>query len=251
MTVSHLTTKRSRLVDLSNRVFGRLVVVSRADNDTQGKSQWLCRCTCGATKIVRSYSLRKGITTSCGCFMLEQNGINRPRRRGLVFKDSNHPCYNSWMAMIRRCTEPKYHAYNRYGGRGISVCDRWLDSFSLFCLDMGDKPSPSHSIDRIDNNGDYTPTNCRWATPSEQRRNQRRSICLVYEGAKYSLEDLAQRLNVNRGTLYSRCQKTIKGGFPQLPDGSYSADVLLQHPITPRHQLRDRLSYSIPVVCCG
>ena len=159
--------------DLSGRRFGRLVVQRRVDAPP-GKSHWLCLCDCGGTKIVRQAHLVHGPTKSCGClhdtFRLE-HGHCRGRR--------GTPTHKSWDAMIGRCTRPTNASYKNYGGRGITVCERWRSSFKNFLEDMGERPT-GKTIDRIDSDGDYEPGNCRWATAAEQLANRKpRKLKLV------------------------------------------------------------------------
>jgi hypothetical protein len=154
---------------MTGRRFGRLTVISDAGNNKYSNAQWLCLCDCGATKTVGGRSLRVGKSQSCGCVTLE---VNRSR---MTRHGKTGTCeHNIWLTMRDRCRNPKNHKFSAYGGRGIAVCDRW-NSFEAFLADMGPRPTSRHSIDRIDNDGNYEPDNCRWATSKEQRANQRAS----------------------------------------------------------------------------
>lgn len=146
--------------------FGRLVVVERRDNTQNNMARWLCRCDCGKQTVVISASLQHGHTQSCGCL----------NRESLVTVNSTHkrsrtPIYRVWATMLQRCNNPKNANYKYYGGRNIKVCSRWL-IFENFLKDMGERPKGT-SIDRINNNGNYEPGNCRWSNASKQMKNRR------------------------------------------------------------------------------
>lgn len=156
-----------KTVDLTEQRFNRLTALYQIAGSRP--TSWRCKCDCGAEINVQSFQLRNGRTKSCGCFRRErgavllkthgESGANRTRT------------YTTWMRMIARCTNPKIDQYRYYGARGISVCDRWRNSYEAFRADMGERPA-NHTIDRINSDGNYEPGNCRWATPLEQSRNR-------------------------------------------------------------------------------
>lgn len=162
-------------IDLRGQTFGRLTVRAMVASNSAGQSIWACQCACGELLSVAATHLRRGAVKSCGCLRREL-GIERllrsPRRTHGATETVE---YETWQRMIQRCTNPNSEVFEYYGGRGITVCERWRKSFENFRADMGLRPE-GMSIDRKDVNGNYEPTNCRWATAIEQRLNQRRMV---------------------------------------------------------------------------
>lgn len=162
--------------ELSNQKFGRLRVLNRTLNNIGQKVAWDCMCDCGKLVTVVSNKLTSGRTKSCGCWRVD---FGRSVGQKTTHNLSNTPTYVSWQSMKSRCTYEYTIGWQHYGGRGITVCDRWSGSFENFLEDMGLRPSLSFSLDRIDPNGNYEPGNCRWATSSEQNLNKRRNNAKV------------------------------------------------------------------------
>lgn len=157
----------SRAHDLTGKTYGLLTVVGRDLTDLRKDPRWICRCQCGTVKSLFGIQLKAGKTTSCGCKLAEQ-----ARLRATTHGKTRTPEHRSWVSMNSRCNNKNHHAYPEYGGRGVRVCEKWK-SFETFLADMGPRPTPDHTLDRMNNDGNYEPENCRWATKLEQRLNRR------------------------------------------------------------------------------
>lgn len=193
-------------------IFGRLTVVrvlkyQQILKRKSTKIRYMCLCSCGKKVIAEGYRLRSGHKRSCGCLQRDaatKSGKNR-RKHGYA-GDDRPPEYMTWVRMRRRCQNSESDDYSNYGGRGISVCDRW-EIFSNFLEDMGKRPSKHHSIDRINNNGNYTPDNCRWATIKQQNRNKRTTRELTIERKTLGLGEWAEISGINLETIRSRLNR--------------------------------------------
>ncbi|MCP1852773.1 MULTISPECIES: hypothetical protein [unclassified Bradyrhizobium] len=171
--------------------YGRLVAVSREGKDARSNILWKFACDCGTDYVCRSSSVRRGYVISCGCLRAENARVNGAKSDGeasITHGRRFSAEYAAWAHMIRRCTNPNDEKFPDYGGRGISVCDRW-SNFANFHEDMGDRPSPHHSLDRIKNDEGYSKSNCRWSTRAIQTRNKRNNVRIVYRGEEMILKD--------------------------------------------------------------
>lgn len=188
------------LRDLKGQTFGRLTVAGphRRIGD---KTAWPCRCECGAEVEVRSGDLTSGKAKSCGCFRRERASEERTTH-GL----GKPPEYNVWHKMRRRCEDPENIDYAYYGGRGITVCERWL-AFENFYADMGPRPTPDHQIDRIDNSGNYEPANCHWTTRIVNCNNRRDNVQIEWNGESLTIPEWARRTGLKEDAIYQRINK--------------------------------------------
>lgn len=189
-------------VGMIGLTFGKATVLSEVQR-SNGRRMFLCSCVCGNEFSALGENLRSGNTNSCGCFASQ-----RAREAKTTHGDSvgrvKSPEMIAWQSLKGRCINPKNPRYKDYGGRGIIVCKEWIESFEVFLQDMGRRPSPQHSIERKSTNGDYTPSNCVWATPDVQGNNKRNNILLEYAGVKRSLAQWATILKRPYSLLYWR-----------------------------------------------
>nr|WP_321985302.1 hypothetical protein [uncultured Lichenicoccus sp.] len=191
--------QRIDLHTLVAQTFGILTVRERVENDSSGSRRWRCECACGGTTIARTRDLRSGNTTSCGC----AGSRTTIGARSLKHGASRSRDYVIWCNMKARCTDPEHPGWQDYGGRGISVCAQWADSFQTFTDDMGPCP-PGMSIDRRDNDGNYTPQNCRWATTIQQANNKRSSRHITAGGMTLTLAQWSERVGLTPAALHRR-----------------------------------------------
>jgi len=195
-----------RVKDLTGQVFARLTVMEFAGLNFKRKALWSCACECGTIKTVTSVHLMTGDAKSCGCLHREQLAKGPCYRHGHCASKELGTHYSReyqvWRDMKGRCSLRSNKKYHLYGGRGIRVCDRWQDSFENFLADMGHRPSSKHSIDRFpDMNGNYEPSNCRWATRKQQSRNKRNTRLITHDGKTLCLADWAAIVGIGPVSL--------------------------------------------------
>jgi len=189
--------------ELEGKQFGRLLVL-RHHRSTRHGAMWSCLCACGAEKPIYASALTTGRTVSCGCYSAERT---RGRRtHGATSGGKRSPEYSSWTAMWDRCRNTKSKAYKNYGGRGITVCKRWL-RFDQFIADVGKKPTLAHTLERKNNEGMYRPSNCRWATKQEQQNNTRTNRLLTFNNETKTVAQWSRETGVNVNTLYGRLHR--------------------------------------------
>lgn len=154
--------------------YGKLLVLSYVGKDKYTNRLYSCLCDCGATATIRGSGMSSGELTTCGARLHWKPIANKENMKGRVTHgDSYSQEYRTWCHMKDRCLNPQCVDWHRYGGRGITICQEWIDSYHAFLMDVGRRPTPQHSIDRINNNGNYEPGNVRWATPCQQSNNRR------------------------------------------------------------------------------
>ncbi len=203
--------------DVTGHRFGRLTAVRFLGNrrvGSQSKRFWLMRCDCGAERELAYSAFASGATASCGCLLRET--ITKHGASGTQ-------TYRVWHAMIQRCRNPQDPSWADYGGRGITVCDRWRD-YAVFMGDMGPRPRGA-TLEREDVDGGYSPENCRWATPREQANNRRTNRLVTYQGATRTLADWARAVGLRKGCL----QQRIAAGWPVERALTQPADRSRQH----------------------
>jgi hypothetical protein len=184
-------------IDLSNRTFGRLRVMEPAGKNRHGAYLWKCSCECGTEKVLTTSNLVHGNIISCGCKQAENRFKHGHAKRG----QTRSPEYSSWSKMLNRCSDPNHRMWKRYGGRGITVCERW-NSFKLFLEDMGPMPAPKFTIERINNDGNYEPGNCRWATRKEQGNNRYTNRLLTHDGKTLTIMQWAEVTGIRFGVIW-------------------------------------------------
>lgn len=189
--------------DITNQRFGRLVVLKRVANDSHGTAMWLCRCDCGNEKEIRGISLRSGLTLSCGCYHKDKLSETRT-----THGESKNRIYTEWQKMKSRCYNPNNKYFSYYGGRGICICDEWLNSFESFRdWSLQNGYSDILTIDRIDSNGNYEPLNCRWVSRKVQQNNTRRTRLYTIGNETKSIAGWCEVYNVPHERVRVRLNK--------------------------------------------
>ena len=194
-------------LDISGQRYGRLVAISPTGERRGGKIVWTCICDCGSTSLAVINHLRNGQRVSCGCAKTAGNQIKKKSaKHGHYVGNVPTATYRIWSGMKSRCLNKNVPEYKNYGGRGIKVCERWMD-FSNFLEDMGARPD-GLSIDRVNNDGHYEPDNCRWATEIEQHNNRSDNTLLTYNGETLTISEWSRKLGINKHTLADRIRKS-------------------------------------------
>lgn len=195
--MSKITT---RFLDLANQKFGMLTVIRYVGCDEKYNHKWLCECECGNETIVTTGNLRKGHTTSCGCYRHK-----RQRDSHITHGMSSKRLYQTWQNMKNRCYNPNVESYKYYGERGIKVCEEWLESFETFAdWSLENGYNDTLTIDRVNVDGNYEPNNCRWIDEITQANNKRTSVLLEYSGKKQTITDWAREIGINAKVLRRR-----------------------------------------------
>lgn len=195
----------SKFLDLTGKKFGLLTVIRLHSKDDRYRYRWECVCDCGGKAVCITNNLTRGHTLSCGCYSMKRRA-EAATKHGQSGRTAE---YRAWLHMKSRCYNNKVELYPIYGGRGITVCKRWLHSFENFFSDMGKRPSSKHSLDRIDVNGNYEPSNCRWATAIQQARNKRSNRLITFNGYTATLTEWAEKLNTTDKVIRKRIERGV------------------------------------------
>lgn len=189
-------------INMSGLKYGSLTAVEEVGRNRRNQAMWLCICDCGNTPTVIGSSLRHGNTKSCGC-LRNRASAERRTTHGASKNGKEEGAYVVWKGMRQRCLNPKNPSWAHYGGRGVKICQRWLDSYAAFLEDMGERPD-GLTIERKDTNGDYTPDNCVWATRQRQSRNTRQTLRIILCGQITPLVDACERFGLNHASVKVR-----------------------------------------------
>ncbi len=197
--------------NLTGRTFGRLTVLKEADERSKnGYVQWVCQCSCRdkTVVIIPSYRLRSGHTRSCGCLQRDTVANGNICREKYPVTERSTRLYRIWRGILARTSYDSQTCYKNYGGRGITMCDEWRDNFISFrnwALSNG--YADDLSIDRLDNDGDYTPSNCKWSTRKEQNNNQRSNLVLSFDGKTHTASQWAELMGITKSCIYKRIRR--------------------------------------------
>lgn len=202
----------------SGHIINNLKILFETEKDKFGRRQYQCECLlCGSLVDVKATYITTGKKTSCGCDTRQK--ISKAKTKH-GHKKENSKAYRTWLSIKTRCYNPKYHSYNRYGGRGIKVSDEWINSFENFLRDMGEPPTPKHQIDRINNDGNYTKGNCRWVTPKENSENRK----VLKNPTGYTGVSYKKHLNKYQSYFFVKRKSKYVGVF-DTPKEAYEARI--------------------------
>lgn len=199
----------NKFIDISGRRFGRIIAIEYHSTTTGNskEARWFCQCDCGKTKVILSSSLRNGLTHSCGCLRAENLTKHGHAKRG------QEALYHIWYNMKQRVLDPAHKSFKDYGARGIAICDRWLNSVDDFISDMGPRPA-KHTLERKNNDGNYEPSNCVWASMFQQGNNRRTNRWIEHNGERKTISQWSRILNVPEATIGNRNDRGVKIDFP-------------------------------------
>ena len=228
--------KLNNINDLTNKKFGRWTVIKishtkKKRNSSSSEVYWLCQCECGTQKVLSGYVLKRGISKSCGCLQKELI-----KRRSTKHGMKNTRLYRIWHGIKGRCLNSKDKAYPLYGGRGVTICKEWQDNFmNFYDWAINNNYSDKLTLDRINCNGNYEPSNCRWTTMKEQQRNRRNNKLIIFNGETKCLSEWAERLDINPNSLARRLKKmdietalTLPNQHPYLKKLGRKKNAILQ-----------------------
>lgn len=193
---------RSVRIEETGKLYGALTVLAYSDTSPDREARWMCQCSCGQITVVRGSELREGRTKSCGCrraFANQERTKHGNAKRGKATVE-----YRAWLRLLNRCYDKTSPDYPAYGGRGITVCERWRTSFQSFLSDMGPRPHNKSSIDRENNDGGYEPNNCRWADSAQQARNKRNNHYVMINGQRKLLKEWCAIFGISTVSVYKR-----------------------------------------------
>jgi hypothetical protein len=202
---THNLAKYNRL-NMEGMRYGRVVAIRECGKSSSGDLKWLFKCDCENEFIANGYHVRTGKVISC-----QKCSAERVRKASIKHGESNSPEFSIWTGIKSRCYNKSTKAYKNYGGRGITICNRWLESFDNFLSDMGRKPSAKHSIERINNDGNYEPNNCRWVTIEKQANNKRNNRKLTINGITKNMAEWAREHNLSSSAIIFRLRKGLSG----------------------------------------
>ena len=203
--LTHSSVKYNR-INMEGKRYGNIVAVRECGKASSGDLTWLFKCDCGNELVANGYNARSGKLISC-----KKCSAERIRLASVKHGKSETPEFSTWTDIQTRCYNKNTKAFKDYGGRGITVCSKWLESFDNFLSDMGNKPSKSHSIDRINNNGNYEPNNCRWATIETQANNKRNNRKLTINGITKNMSEWAKEYNLSSTAILLRIRRGVSG----------------------------------------